>query len=135
MLSSGISESVYKKNMHRYFTVSPPENDDIDEISFISILDRSCSVSLINLSNEDIKAEKSVIKSMSSDPIRDSGDSTSVTESIMSPDDNKADDPDYGSPVKQTHITTPRKIRPGHTPSAARIAAQRIIVKTKGIPS
>ena len=69
MLSSGISENVYKKNMHRFFTVSLPVDDDIDEISFISILDRSCSVSLINLSNEDIKAEKSAIKSTSSDLI------------------------------------------------------------------
>ena len=41
MLSSGISENVYKKNMHCFFTVSPPEDDDIDEISFISILDQS----------------------------------------------------------------------------------------------
>ena len=58
LASVGISEALYKANINVYYTIYLPEEDDVEHISFLSILESSCSVSTMNLSAEQIEFKK-----------------------------------------------------------------------------
>ena len=95
-------------------------------------MDKDWSIPLPNLSTDDIKFEKAYLKSSS--PKRSSACDTEVdtttdtaTESSILMDNEKKD-PTYGvvRARKPSH-------HPGRQPSAAHIAAQKLIVRTKGV--
>ena len=65
LASVGISEALYRANVNMYYTIYSLEEDDVDYISFMSILESSCSVSAPNLSAENIEFEKTALKASS----------------------------------------------------------------------
>ena len=58
--------------------------------------------------------------------------SSSSIGTITSPEDDERDDPTFGTPVDPKHKQKPSN-RPGRVPSAACIAVQKLVVKTKGL--
>ena len=113
----------------------------MEHISFLSILESSCSVSTMNLRAEQIEFEKTALKASS--PILDSPnangtgnidavESSSDIGTVTSPEDDERDDPTFGAsvdPKRKQKFSS----RPGRVPSAARIVAQKLVVKTKGL--
>ena len=125
----GFTEEIFNTNYGKYYPVMTPEQDDVDFVNFMDIIDKNCSVTLSNLSTEEIQFEVKNLKSSS--PIQKSSDEpdSNIT-SLESDDDSK--DPDYGVPAKKKKSSTKsNKIRPGRKPSAVRIAAQKLINKTR----
>ena len=118
--SIGLLDEIYNVNLSTYYPLVS-QDDDLDFINFADIVNNSCSVSLDNLSTEDIKFEQELLKSSS--PVR-SGEITSSTHSIQS--DNEKMDPTYGSAKK-----VKPSLRQRRKPSSKRIAAQRLINKTR----
>ena len=118
--SIGLTDEFYNVNLSTYYLLVS-QDDDLDFINFADIVNNSCSVSLDNLSSENIKFEQELLKSSS--PVR-SGDITSSTHSTHS--DNEKTDPTYGSAKKGKPSLCPRR-----KPSSKRIAAQRLINKTR----
>ena len=108
-----------------------PEQDEIDYISFKDIIDTTWSVPLDNLSSNDIERKQSYFKNQrTSSPktlVKHTSSSSSLTEIIQSPTDSEKVDPNYGRPKKSKP-----SMRPCRKPCSACIAAQKLILKTKG---
>ena len=140
LASVGISEALYRANVNAYYTIYLPEEDDVEHISFLSILESSCSVSTMNLSAEQIEFEKTALRASS--PIPDLTNTTDTRNidpvesssigTITSPKDDEKDDPTFGTHADPKHKQKPSN-RLGRVPSAAHIAAQKLVVKTKGL--
>ena len=120
--SIGLPPEVFNTNKDKYFLAESIDDNDIDCLHFTDIMDRSCSVTLANLTHEDISFEKEQLK-MSS-PILSSN---TQTEDTNEDTDSVKQDPTYGQckPVRQS-------MRPRRAPSASQIAAQKKIKLTKG---
>ena len=118
--SIGLPDEFYNVNLSTYYPLVS-QDDDLDFINFANIVNNSCSVSLDNLSAEDIKFQQELLKSSS--PVC-SGDITSSTHSTQSA--NEKMDPTYGLAKKGKP-----SLRPRRKPSSKRIAAQRLINKTR----
>ena len=129
--SLGLSDSVYSNNSETFYPVLTPEQHDVDYISFKDIIDTAWSVPLENLSANDIELEQAYLKSCrtsSPKPVSmTAGSSSSSTIMLDSPLDSEKDDRTYGRPKKPT-----MSLRPCRKPSSAWIAAQKLILKTKG---
>ena len=122
--SIGLSEDVYHANLRTYYPLVWTD-DDLEFINFADIVNTNCSVSLDNLSVEDIKFEQEQLKSSSPVP-SDKGGRDTGTSTISMPSYNEKVDPTYGVPKqgKPSH-------RPRRKPSSKRIVAQWIINKTR----
>ena len=129
--SLGLSDSVYSSNSDVFYPVLTPEQDEVDYISFKDIIDTTWSIPLDNLSSNDIELEQAYLKSHRTSSPKPSSNhassSSSSTEILKSPSDSEKDDPTYGQMKKPKP-----SMRPGGRPSSARIAAQKLILKTKG---
>ena len=120
----GLSEEVYHANLSTYYPLVSVD-DDLDFINFTGIVNSNCSVSLDNLSVDDIKFEQKQLKASS--PVQsDRGGTDTGTSTVNTPSDNEKNDPTYGTP-KQEKISH----RPRRKPSSNRIAAQLIINKSR----
>ena len=120
----GLSEDVYHANLSTYYPLVSAD-DDLDFINFTDIVNSNCSVSLDNLSVEDIKFEQEQLKSSS--PVQsDRGGTDTGTSTVSMPSDNEKNDPTYG-----THKQGKPSHRSRRKPSSNRIAAQRIINKSR----
>ena len=100
----------------------------MDYISFVDIINRSCSISLENLSSEEINFAVDNLKSSSLRHRNTDVDSTSTqSTSISTHSEYEKKDPTYGAEKvkKPSH-------RPGRKPSAVRLAAQKLINKRHG---
>ena len=120
----GLSEEVYHANLSTYYLLVSVD-DDLDFINFTDIVNSNCSVSLDNLSVDDIKFKQKQLKA-SSLVQSDRGGTDTGTSTVNTPSDNEKDDPTYGTP-KQEKISH----RPRRKPSLNRIAAQSIINKSR----
>ena len=131
----GLSDSVYSSNSEAFYPVLTLEQDEVHYISFKDIIDITWSIPLDNLSSNDIELEQAYLKShRTSSPrqsVQKTSSSSSSTQLLDSPTDSEKDDPTYGRPTKP--IKPKSNIRPGRKPSSARIAAQKLILKTKGL--
>ena len=135
LCSLGLSETFYSSNSESFYPVITPDKDDVDYISFKDIMDRTWSIPLDNLSITNIEMEQAYLRSQrTSSPIHPIPATSSVhsstsssTEIIDTPNDNEKDNPTYGHHKKPRH-----SIQPGHRPSSARIAVQKLITKTRG---
>ena len=129
--SLGLSDSVYSSNSDIFYPALSPEQDEVDYISFKDIIDTTWSIPLDNLSSNDIELEqaylKSHITSSPKPPSNYASNSLSSTEILKSPSDSEKDDPTYGRMKKPKP-----SMRPGRRHSSACIAAQKLILKTKG---
>ena len=65
--SISLSENVYHANLSTYYPLVSAD-DDLDFINFADIVNSNCSVSLDNLSMDDIKFEQKQLKSSSPMP-------------------------------------------------------------------
>ena len=130
--SLGLSDSVYSSNSEVFYPVLTPEQDEVDYISFKDIIDTTWSIPLDNLNSNDIELEQAYLKShRTSSPrqlVKNTSSSSSSTEILQSPTDSEGDDPTYGRPKKPKP-----SMRLGRKPSSACIAAQKVILKTKGL--
>ena len=122
--SIGLSEDVYHANLSMYHSLVSAD-DNLDFINFADIVNSNCSVSLDNLSMDDVKFEQKQLKSSSPMP-SDKEEKETETSTTSVPSDNEKLDPSYGTSKqgKPSH-------RPRRKPSSKRIAAQRIINKTR----
>ena len=130
-------ESIYSSNSDTYYPILTPDESDVDYINFKDIINNSWSVSLDNLSVEDIELELSYLKQHKTSSPKtqeniSSGRQTSTSLNSQKDDsatenDNEKADPTYGIPTKKKASKHPHR----HL-LAARIAAQKIILKTKG---
>ena len=133
LLSLGLSESLYSSNSGTYYPVLTPEQDEIDYISFKDIMNMTWSINVENMSADDIASELEYIKRTyqpTSSPKPDDTSSSFSTgkTSMSSITDNEHADPTYGVPKK-----VKKSLRPGRKPSSMRIAAQKIICRTKAV--
>ena len=127
--SQGFTEEIFNTNYGKSYPVMTLEQDDVDFIHFMDIIDKNWSVTLSNLSTEEIQFEVKNLKSSS--PIQKSSDEPDSNITSLEGDDNSKD-PEYGVPAKKKKSSTKsNKIRPGRKPSAVRIAAQELINKTR----
>ena len=166
----GVSDEVYSSNLSSYFPVLTENDTDIEQLSFMDIVDLDWSVPLPNLSMDDIKEEQNYLRTSSpkrrkldsspkyvfpdsesmddiasvgdderKDPTykRDNGSNSEYKVESSDSDtntnteyeqmvDNEKVDPSYGKPTKKRPSH-----RPGRKPSASRLAAQKLITKTK----
>ena len=115
--SIGLSEDVYHANVSTYYPLVSVD-DDLDFINFADIVNSNCSVSLDNLSMDDMKFEQKQLKCSSPMP-SDREEKETETSTISVPSDNEKLDPSYGAPKqgKPSH-------RPRRKPSSKRIVAQ-----------
>ena len=135
--SLSLMESVYSSNSDTYYPILTPDESDVDYINFKDIINKSWSVSLDNLSVKDIELELFYLKQhkTSSPKTQENISSARQTSTSLSSqkddsateNDNEKTDPTYGIPTKKKASKHPRR-----HPSAARIAVQKIILKTKG---
>ena len=127
----GLPESVYSSNSDVYYPVLTPDHEDIDYINFKDIINKSWSIELDNMSSEDIQKELDYLKcQQTSSPKMTYTSITSSSEKdnqTTSNEDDVKKDPTYG-------LLRKRKVskRPKRAPSAARIAVQKIILRTRG---
>ena len=133
----GISEALYRANANAYYMIYPPKEDDVEHISSLSILESSCSVSTMNLSAEQIEFEKTALKASSPSPDSPNANGTGnigVVESSsdIETEDDERDDSTFGTSV-DPKCKPKASNRPRWVPSAARIVAQKLVVKTKGL--
>ena len=120
----GLSDDVYNVNLSTYYPLVS-QDDDLDFINFTDIVNNSCSVSLDNLSAEDIKFEQEQLKSSS--PVHSDQSNVDITSSTNSTQsDNENRDPTYGTAKKGKPSLHPRR-----KPSSKRIAMQKLINKTR----
>ena len=87
--SLGLPPDVFKANKDRYFLAESVYDHDIDFLHFMDIMDRSVSVTVANLSHEEISFEKEQLKTSS--PI--SSSSTQTDETADETDSEKHDPP------------------------------------------
>ena len=66
LYSQGFTEEIFNTNYGKYYPVMTPEQDDVDFVNFMDIIDKNCSVTLSNLSTEEIQFEVKNLKSSSS---------------------------------------------------------------------
>ena len=129
--SLGLTESVYSSNSDVYYPVLTPDHEDIDYINFKDIINKSCSIELDNMSSEEIQKELDYLKHhQTSSPKVTYTSVTSSSEKDYQTTSNEDDvkrDPTYGLPKKRKASKRPKR-----APSAARIAAQKIILRTRG---
>ena len=129
--SLGLSDSIYSSKSNVFYPMLTPEQDEIDYISFKDIIDTTWSVLLDNLSSNDIELEQAYLKNQRTySPktlVKHTSSSSSSTKIIQSPKDSEKDDSTYGRPKKSKP-----SMRPHRKPSSACIAAQKLILKTKG---
>ena len=118
----GLPQSMFEVNKNKYFLAESTIDEDVDLLLFTDILDKSCSVTLDNLSQDDITFEKGLLKTSS--PIH-----SPSTQTSMDTGDTETEkcDPTYGKPKPVKKSMLPRR-----APSATRIAAQKCIRRTKG---
>ena len=118
----GLPQSVFEVNKNKYFLTESTIDEDVNFLHFTDILDKSCSVTLDNLSQDDITFEKGLLKTSS--PIHSPSTQTSTDTGDT---ETEKCDPTFGKtePVKKS-------MRPYRAPSATRIAAQKCIQRTKG---
>ena len=128
LCSLGFADELFRANQSRYFPVLTPDEDDIEFLNFMDIIDRSCTVSIPNMSMDDIKLEVDHLKSSSPVPSINSESTQSAVLSIETDDERK--DPNYGTPIPLTKKRQ-TKPRPGRKSSATRIAAQKLITKMR----
>ena len=62
LLSLGLSESLYSSNSGTYYPVLTPEQEEIDYISFNNIMNMTWSISIENMSADDIASELEYLK-------------------------------------------------------------------------
>ena len=133
--SLGLPESVYTSNSDSYYPVLTPDESNIDYINFKDILNKSWSVPLDNLSVEDIELEQSYLKCFrtSSPKTHENNDEpSSLTQSTQRDSSTTENDNEKTDPTNGTTSKKKASKRPHRRPSAARIAAQKIILKTRG---
>ena len=113
--SLGLPQNVFELNKDKYFQAESTHDSDIDFIHFTDILDKNCSITLDNLSQEDITFEKGLLKTSSLIH-------SSSTQVDIDTDKNISEkhDPSYGKPKP-----VKRSMQPCRAPSASRIAAQK----------
>ena len=129
--SLGLPETVYLSNSDTYYPVLIRDHEEIDYIHFKDSIKKSCSIELDNMSSKDIQKELNYLKCQQT-----SSPNTILTGAISSSEkdyhttSNEEDvkkDPTYGLPRKRKASKRPKR-----APSAARIAAQKLILKTRG---
>ena len=107
-----------------YYEVLTPEGDDMVHISHRDIMSRSCSVSIQNLSENDIKELQEINKGHTPE-------TESTSDNLSSSEQKTTSDTDWvPSPKKRV---TPSN-RPHKQPSRARLAAQKIINHNRSHP-
>ena len=122
--SIGLSEVVYHANVSMYYPLVSAD-DDLDFINFADIVNSNCSVSLDNLSMDDVRFEQKQLKCSSPMP-SDKEEKETETSTTSVPSDNEKLHPSYGTSKQGKPSYRPRR-----KPSSKRIAAQRIINKTR----
>ena len=91
----GLFEEMYHVNLSTYYPLVSVD-DDLDFINFTDIVNSNCSVSLDNLSVDDIKFEPEQLKASS--PVQsDRGGTDTGTSTVNTPSDNEKNDPTYGT--------------------------------------
>ena len=115
LFSLGLPPNIFMANKDRYFLAESVHDNDIDFLHFRDIMDRSLSVTVANLSHEEISFEKEQLKTSS--PISSSSTQTDETTDEV---DSEKHDSTYGRP-KPAKVS----MRPRCVPSASRIAAQK----------
>ena len=128
LCSLGFADELFQANQSRYFPVLTPDEDDIEFLYFMDIMNRSCTVSIPNMSMDDIKLEVDHLKSSSPVPSIYNESTQSAVLSTETDDERK--DPNYGTPIPLTRKRQ-TKPRPGREPSVTHIADQMLITKTR----
>ena len=107
--SIGLPPKVFITNKDKYFLAESIDDNDIDYLHFTDIMDRSCSVTLANLTHEGISFEKEQLKT--SLPILSSN---TQTEDTNEDTDSEKQDLTYGQrkPLRQS-------MQPRRAPSAS----------------